>query len=979
MEALKPMNTLRENVSTAPVLQGGNNGEVILRPIIERPLLPSQQCSEREVFVSRWVLRRRMLVFLCATLGMLISLLFLASKHQSMGETLLEILHSLMRHDLLYPLLLAGSVTGAIGISIALVFVGLALSIVNTLIHPQRKEHFIPLSPFDLDLPAEEVRFPSLHGTHLVRGIYIARQDATTTILISPDYRRTFADVLGICKHLWAAGHNILAFEYYGHGTAGGTMVTLGYREINDFLGAVSYAKQRAPEARIGALGYSMGGAISIMGSACTPEVLAVVADSAFAAQWNAVEMAVRRSLRLSPNRFTRAMKVLRQITDLMLVWRAGYHFHQVEPRRDIGRLAPRPVLLIHGLDDTVVHPNDAVQLYEAAGKPRAIWQIAGTEHIKAYVTDPVMYTTRVTAFFDRYLKQSAPLVSAAPASQERAQEEVRAKESDSSPVEVTRDVSFPQQRSSTLAQRHPTQNQSTDPQNGSPTASLVTKKSFPRSLWILFTGIFINRLGSFVSIFLVLYTLSRGYSLAQAGITAGAYGFGSMGASLAGGYLADWIGRRFTIVLSMIASAVPILILSQVSTLPLLILFAGFAGLTASLYRPAASALLVDLVPPEQRVKAFAWYRLALNLGFAAGPALAGVLASHNFNLLFFVDAASSLLFSGIALVGLPSRRERNITPSQNAQETEQQKESLSPTRDVRFPFFLLGSTAVALVYFQMDSTLPLQVTAFGLSKVIFGFLLSLNGIIVLLLELPLSTFTQRFSPKSMIAAGWILTGLGFGLTAFASNVPFLALTVVLWTIGEILHHPASAAYVADLAPSHMRGRYQGAWEFTWSLAQTLGPLFGVLVFSWSPTRFWLYCGALACLAAFSLLCHKRSGFSLSPSPSHTEEPHVAFQQTQVAHSEVGSLTQQAVVGQTLLQVVARILEIPPEQVRGTGDFFEYGGDSRSLDTLLSAIARQWHISISANDVFDHSVLCHLATLILHRQQQPEREEIHV
>ncbi len=975
------MSTLRENVSTAPVLQKGNNREAILRPTIERSLSHSQQCRESEVSVSRWVPLLRALVFLCSTLGMLISLLFLASKRQPMGETALEFLHSLMRHDFLPPLLLAGSVIAATGISIILVFVGLALSIVNTLIHPQRKEHFITLSPFDLDLPAEEVSFPSFHGTHLVRGIYIARQDATTTILISPDYRRTFTDALSMCKHLWVAGHNILAFEYYGHGTDVGTIVTLGYREINDFLGAVSYAKQRAPEARIGALGYSMGGAISIMGSARTPEVLAVVADSAFAAQWNVVEMAVRRSLRLSPNRFTRAMKVLRQITDLILVWRAGYHFHQVEPRRDIAQLAPRPVLLIHGLDDTVVHPGDSVQLYEAAGKPRAIWQVAGADHIKAYVTDPVMYTTRVTAFFDRYLRQSAPLLSAAPAYQEQVQgEETRAEEeSDSSPVEATQDVSFPQQRSSTLAQRHLIQGQSTDPHNGSPASSPVTKKPFPRSLWILFTGIFINRLGSFVSIFLVLYTLSRGYSLAQAGITAGVYGFGSMGASLAGGYLADRIGRRFTIVFSMLASAIPVLILSQVSTLSFLILFAGLAGLTTGLYRPAASALLVDLVPSEQRVKAFAWYRLALNLGFAAGPALAGVLASHNFSLLFFVDAASSLLFGSIALVGLPSRRERNTMPSQNAQVAEQQKERLSSTRDFRFPLFLLGSTAVALVYFQMDSTLPLQVTAIGLSKVIFGFLLSLNGIIVLILELPLSTFTQRFSPKSMIAAGWILTGLGFGLTAFASNVPFLALTVVLWTLGEILHHPASAAYVADLAPGHMRGRYQGAWEFTWSLAQTLGPLLGVLAFSWSPTRFWLSCGALACLAAFSLLCHKRPEFSLSLSPFQTEEPQMPLQQAQIALSEGKSRTQQAIVEQTLIQMVARILEIPPEQVRSTGDFFEYGGDSRSLDTLLSAIARQWHISISANDVFDHSVLFHLATLILHRQQQPEREEMHV
>jgi hypothetical protein len=89
--------------------------------------------------------------------------------------------------------------------------------------------------------------------------------------------------------------------------------------------------------------------------------------------------------------------------------------------------------------------------------------------------------------------------------------------------------------------------------------------------------------------------------------------------------------------------------------------------------------------------------------------------------------------------------------------------------------------------------------------------------------------------------------------------------------------------------------------------------------------------------------------------------------------------LTQQAAVEQSLMQMVAHILEIPPEQVRGTGDFFEYGGDSHSLDALLSAIARQWHVQISANDVFDHSVIFHLAAIILHRQQQAEREEVPV
>jgi RND superfamily putative drug exporter len=168
-----------------------------------------------------------------------------------------------------------------------------------------------------------------------------------------------------------------------------------------------------------------MGGAVTIMGSVQTPEVLAVVADSAFASHWSAIEMAVRQTLHLPPNTFTRVMKVLRWITDIVLAWRAGYHFHQVEPYREIARLAPRPVMLIHGLDDTVVHPDDSVRLYEAAGRPKALWHLPDTEHIKGYFSDSLKYTTRVIGFFDRYLKQSVLAVQESDADQEEVATEI--------------------------------------------------------------------------------------------------------------------------------------------------------------------------------------------------------------------------------------------------------------------------------------------------------------------------------------------------------------------------------------------------------------------------------------------------------------------------------------------------------------------------------------------------------------------------
>ena len=176
-------------------------------------------------------------LLLCFLLGILTCLLFIVSGNKPIH--MMETLHSLPEHISSQSMIMGGSIIATMGITIAAVFLGLAFFIVNTLIHPKRNDHFIPLTPFVLDFPAEEVTFPPLHGNHLVRGLYIPRHDATTTILVSPGYRRTFLDVLGMCKHLWAAGHTVLVFEYYGHGTIVGVPITLGYREVNDFLGAV--------------------------------------------------------------------------------------------------------------------------------------------------------------------------------------------------------------------------------------------------------------------------------------------------------------------------------------------------------------------------------------------------------------------------------------------------------------------------------------------------------------------------------------------------------------------------------------------------------------------------------------------------------------------------------------------------------------------------------------------------------------------
>ncbi|HJT58844.1 MAG TPA: alpha/beta hydrolase [Ktedonobacteraceae bacterium] len=311
-----------------------------------------------------------------------------------------------LQHVRLFRPRLKRIVIGGLGGSIGLIGIlfAVAVYVVESLTRPRKSSPFdnYTFSPYELGLPAEAVTFSPLSGDHKVRGWYIPDAEATTTILVCPGYRSGISDVLGISAHLWKAGHNVLAFEYYGHGAEVGTQVTLGYREINDFLGAVAYAKERAPQTRLGVVAYSMGAAVAIMAAARNEDVEAIVADSAFATQWGVVDYNFRRAVRVPSAPFT-------WVADYLLGWRAGYHFHQVEPLRDIARIAPRPILIIHGGKDSIVSPADASLLYSAAGEPKELWFEPGADHCGVYFQDRIAYVKKVTEFFDLYLKHSRP------------------------------------------------------------------------------------------------------------------------------------------------------------------------------------------------------------------------------------------------------------------------------------------------------------------------------------------------------------------------------------------------------------------------------------------------------------------------------------------------------------------------------------------------------------------------------------------
>jgi MFS family permease len=359
--------------------------------------------------------------------------------------------------------------------------------------------------------------------------------------------------------------------------------------------------------------------------------------------------------------------------------------------------------------------------------------------------------------------------------------------------------------------------------------------RALPPVAWILFFGTFLNKFGSFVIPFLAIYLTSKGYSFVDAGIAIGAYGVGNVVATILGGYLADHMGRRKTIALSMFSGAAAMMLLSQASSFPAILVLAALAGLACEFYRPASSALLADLVPASERVTAYSAYRMFLNAGFAFGPATAGFIAGHGFFWLFAGDAGTSVLFGIVALVALP----------QVAHPPENRVGWLDSARtlvtDRRLHRVLLAAFGVALIFCQMTSTFGVAITHAGLSTNAYGALLSLNGILIVLFELPLTTVTRHFRPMAVIAFGYLVVAVGFGLTAFAQSLAGFAVCIAIFTFGEMASMPVASAYIAGLSPHNMRGRYMGSYGLTWTLAQVVGPALGMSLFGSSPSGFWL------------------------------------------------------------------------------------------------------------------------------------------
>jgi len=331
---------------------------------------------------------------------------------------------------------------------------------------------------------------------------------------------------------------------------------------------------------------------------------------------------------------------------------------------------------------------------------------------------------------------------------------------------------------------------------------------------WGVIVGTFLSRTGFFMTLpFLGIY-LGKGKGIDPAivgAILAVSLLVGTM-SSFIGGALSDRLGRYPVMVSSMAAWSLVLLGFAYAEETWMFFLLSSLNGLFRSVFEPTARALLADVTPPDQRAEAFHARYFAINMGGAIGPLLGVKLgAGDTASLLpFFISAGIFAVYAIILVVFMVRYKQKNMESSETIAMNQMLRIVFT---DKVFLYFLLGNIFVAGAYSHLDTTLAQYI---GHDRVdSYAFLFVINTLSVLVLQYPLAKLMKRYSSLTALKVGCLLFGLGlFGFGIF-DNLAMLALSMVVFTAGEILCFVIGDVLIGEIAPEQMRGAYYGASGF--------------------------------------------------------------------------------------------------------------------------------------------------------------------
>ncbi len=348
-----------------------------------------------------------------------------------------------------------------------------------------------------------------------------------------------------------------------------------------------------------------------------------------------------------------------------------------------------------------------------------------------------------------------------------------------------------------------------------------------PRTVWTLAGLALVNRAGTMVFPFLSLYlTRQLGFSSESAALVMLAFGAGSIVGSYGGGWFATRIGSIRVQQLSLLSSGLAFLALPWLDSVTSLSAGTFIVSTLGDSFRPAVMSAVSELSPRGLAPRGFALMRLAVNLGMAIGPAAGGWLALYNYDYLFFVDGGSCIAAGALTWLAL-GKHEASRAPIVS------RKVSRAAWRDLPFLAFIGLIFLFAIAFFQIFCTLPLYFhDRYGFDESAIGGLLAFNATIIVVFEMLLVKTFEKRNPLHLFAGGSILVGLGLAILPFGSSVGFAALSIVVWSVGEMLSLPFANAIVATRAGHHGSGEYMGLYTVAFSCAFMAAPAIGLSVY---------------------------------------------------------------------------------------------------------------------------------------------------
>lgn len=390
--------------------------------------------------------------------------------------------------------------------------------------------------------------------------------------------------------------------------------------------------------------------------------------------------------------------------------------------------------------------------------------------------------------------------------------------------------------------------------------------KGLQPNVWVLSITSFVNRSGSMVLFFTSLYlTRSLGIAVQEAGIIMGFYGIGSISGSYAGGWLADRFRNKTLMFLSMLVSALVLLNMLWIKNPAGIASVMFLYAFTADIFRPANSAAIAACSSDANLTRSVSLVRLAVNLGFSVGPALGGIIAaSFGYTWLYILDAITSAAAGIYLLLKLDDRGMQ-----QNRKKTDEDVRAPSAYKDVFYLVFILLTALYALCFFQFFASIPQYFSrSCQYNEDIIGYLLAFNGLLVVIIELPLVALLEKRGNISR----FIIMGAGFfplsilALLLLPCGLPAAILYTFLITFSEILAMPFMMNISLMRAKKGREGQYAALYSIGYGLANIIAPAAGLGIAGYFgfQTLFvvLLFLGLICTLGFARLFANRNSSF---------------------------------------------------------------------------------------------------------------------